>query len=89
MQIDGPTSFHGGLVVQDGVIYTGTARETVALDATNCALKWKFVYQPEEARCGGSSRGVALLERAASSGAHVMAGWWRWMRPPASCSGRA
>ncbi|MBK9251166.1 MAG: PQQ-binding-like beta-propeller repeat protein [Proteobacteria bacterium] len=61
VQIDGPTSFHGGLVVQDGVIYTGTARETVALDATNCALKWKFVYQPEEARCGGSSRGVALL----------------------------
>lgn len=62
VQIDGPTSFHGGLVVRDGVIYTGTARETVALDATSCALKWKFVYQPEEARCGGSSRGVALMD---------------------------
>jgi alcohol dehydrogenase (cytochrome c) len=62
VQIDGPTSFHGGLIVRDGVIYTGTARETVALDATTCALKWKFVYQPEEARCGGSSRGVALLD---------------------------
>lgn len=62
VQIDGPTSFHGGLVVRDGVIYTGTARETVALDATSCALKWKFVYQPEEVRCGGSSRGVALMD---------------------------
>ncbi|HMA12285.1 MAG TPA: hypothetical protein VKO83_10385, partial [Steroidobacteraceae bacterium] len=41
VQIDGPTSFHGGLIVQDGVIYTATGRETVALDATTCALKWK------------------------------------------------
>jgi alcohol dehydrogenase (cytochrome c) len=62
VQIDGPTSFHGGLIVRDGVIYTGTARETVALDATTCALIWKFVYQPEEVSCGGSSRGVALLD---------------------------
>jgi glucose dehydrogenase len=62
VQIDGPTSFHGGLLVRDGVIYTSTARETVALDATSCALKWKFVYQPEEPRCGGSNRGVALMD---------------------------
>ena len=62
VQIDGPTSFHGGLIVRDGVIYTGTGRETVALDATTCALKWKFAYQAEEPRCGGSSRGVALLD---------------------------
>ena len=32
VQIDGPTSFHAGLVVIDGVIYTTTGRETVALD---------------------------------------------------------
>jgi PQQ-dependent dehydrogenase (methanol/ethanol family) len=62
VQIDGPASFHGGLIVADGVIYTGTTRETVALDAGTCALKWKFVYQPEDERCGGSSRGVALLD---------------------------
>jgi len=62
VQIDGPTSFHGGLIVRDGVIYTGTGRETVALDATTCALKWKFAYQAEDPRCGGSSRGVALLD---------------------------
>lgn len=62
VQIDGPTSYHGGLIALDGVIYTGTGRETVALDATTCALKWKFVYQPEETRCGGSNRGVALMD---------------------------
>ncbi|HXC58121.1 MAG TPA: PQQ-binding-like beta-propeller repeat protein, partial [Steroidobacteraceae bacterium] len=62
VQIDGPTSFHAGLIVRDGVIYTGTARETVAMDAATCALRWKFAYQPDEERCGGSSRGVALLD---------------------------
>ena len=62
VQIDGPGSFHGGLIVQGDTIYTGTPRETVALDATTCALRWKFEYRPEEGSCGGSSRGVALLD---------------------------
>ena len=61
VQIDGPASFHAGLIVDDGVIYTDTARQTVALDATTCRLRWKFDYQPEEERCGGSNRGLALL----------------------------
>ena len=60
VQIDGPSSFHAGLVVQGDTLYTATPRETVALDATTCALRWKFTYRPEEERCGGSSRGVAL-----------------------------
>jgi PQQ-dependent dehydrogenase (methanol/ethanol family) len=62
VQIDGPTSFHGGLVVQGGVIYTATGRETVAVDAATCALRWKFDYQPEDPRCGGGNRGVAVLD---------------------------
>jgi alcohol dehydrogenase (cytochrome c) len=62
VQIDGPGSFHAGLVVQGDTIYTATPRETVALDATTCALRWKFTYRPEEDRCGGSNRGVALLD---------------------------
>ena len=48
------------LVVQGDTLYTATPRETVALDATTCALRWKFTYRPEEERCAGSSRGVAL-----------------------------
>lgn len=62
VQIDGPGSFHAGLIVQGDTIYTATTRETVALDATTCAPRWKFEYRPEEASCGGSSRGVALLD---------------------------
>src|SRR5690242_2322037 len=41
VQIDGPTSFHAGLVAVDGVIYTSTGLQTVAIDATTCALRWK------------------------------------------------
>jgi alcohol dehydrogenase (cytochrome c) len=62
VQIDGPGSYHGGLIVQGNTLFTATPRETVALDATTCALRWKFDYRPEEDSCGGSSRGVALLD---------------------------
>jgi len=61
VQIDGPTTFHAGLVVADGVIYTNTALETVAIDATTCAVRWKHTYVPEEARYSPSSRGLAVL----------------------------
>ncbi|MEO8754119.1 MAG: PQQ-binding-like beta-propeller repeat protein, partial [Casimicrobiaceae bacterium] len=62
VQIDGPTAYHAGLIVADGVIYTSTGRETYALDAANCAVKWKYTYRPDEERCGGSNRGVAVLD---------------------------
>jgi len=61
VQIDVPTTFHAGLVVADGVIYTNTALETVALDATTCAVRWKHTYEPEETRYSPSSRGLAVL----------------------------
>ncbi|HTQ98572.1 MAG TPA: PQQ-binding-like beta-propeller repeat protein, partial [Candidatus Acidoferrum sp.] len=61
VQIDGPTSFHAGIVVNDGTIYSATARETVALDAQSCAVKWKYTWQSDDVRCGGGNRGVALL----------------------------
>jgi alcohol dehydrogenase (cytochrome c) len=62
LQIDGPTTFHAALVVVDGVIYTDTGRETVAVDATTCALRWKYSYQPEEDRYSPSNRGLAVLD---------------------------
>ena len=62
LQIDGPTTFHAGLIVADGVIYTDTGRETVALDATTCALRWRYTYEPEEERYSPSNRGLALLD---------------------------
>jgi alcohol dehydrogenase (cytochrome c) len=61
VQIDGPTSLHSDLIVVDGVIYTGTGRETVALNATTCALLWRFSYTPDDDRNSPSTRGVAVL----------------------------
>jgi alcohol dehydrogenase (cytochrome c) len=61
VQIDGPTSYHSGLVVVDGVIYTNTGRETVALDATTCAVRWKVSHTSEEGSYSPSSRGLAVM----------------------------
>jgi alcohol dehydrogenase (cytochrome c) len=62
LQIDGPTTFHAGLVVVDGLIYTNTGRETVAIDAVTCAVRWKYSYLPEEERFSPSNRGLAVLD---------------------------
>jgi alcohol dehydrogenase (cytochrome c) len=62
LQIDGPTTFHAGLVVVDGVIYTNTGLETVAIDAATCALRWKYTYLPDEERASPSNRGLAVLD---------------------------
>jgi glucose dehydrogenase len=62
LQIDGPTTFHAGLVVVDGVIYTNTGLETVAIDAATCALRWRFSYVPDEERASPSNRGLAVLD---------------------------
>jgi PQQ-dependent dehydrogenase (methanol/ethanol family) len=62
VQIDGPTTMHSGVIVVDGVIYTNTGRETVAIDATNCAVRWKHTYQPEDDRFSPANRGVAVMD---------------------------
>ena len=47
VRIDGPTSFHAGLIMANGVIYTSTELETVALGASSCAVSWSCESQPE------------------------------------------
>ncbi|HUK00910.1 MAG TPA: PQQ-binding-like beta-propeller repeat protein [Steroidobacteraceae bacterium] len=61
IQIDGPTTYHAGIVVADGVLYTDTGRETIALDPATCAVRWKYTYQPEEERYSPSNRGLAVM----------------------------
>ena len=62
VQIDGPTANEAGLIVIDDTIYTNTGTETVALDATSCALKWKYSYVPEEGRMNPLTRGLAVMD---------------------------
>ncbi len=62
VQIDGPTTYEAGLLEVNGVIYTDTGRETVAVDAKTCAVRWKDTYVPDEARSSPSNRGVAVMD---------------------------
>ena len=62
VQVDGPTSFHSDLVLVQGVIYAATGRETVAIDATTCKLRWHHTWTPQEDHFSPSSRGVAVMD---------------------------
>ena len=62
LQIDGPTAYNAGLIVVDGTIYTATSRETVAVDATNCKLRWRHSYVPDEEENAASTRGTAVAD---------------------------
>ncbi len=62
VQIDGPTTYEAGLLVVNGVIYTDTGRETLALDARTCAVRWKDTYTPDDARSSPSNRGLAVMD---------------------------
>lgn len=55
------TSFHNGPVLIDGVMYVTTARDTVAIDPTNCKVLWKSVWDPEDVMAPTTNRGVAYL----------------------------
>ena len=69
------TAFQSGLLVVKGVIYFTTNTGTYAVDASSCALKWKYI------RAGGRgglgvNRGVAFLDGKVFRGAgdaHVFA----------------
>ena len=61
LQIDGPTTFHAGIVVVDGILYTNTGRETVAMDAATCFVRWKHSYESDEERYSPSNRGLAVM----------------------------
>lgn len=52
-------SFHSGPLVIDGVLYVTTARLTLAIDARDCALRWRAVYAPEQEEVWGANRGAA------------------------------
>jgi len=57
---DGP--FHAGILVIGKTLYITTAHTTVALDATNCAIRWRHVYTPQQAEVYAVNRGLAYLD---------------------------
>ena len=69
------TAFQSGLLMTQGVVYFTTNDATYAIDASSCALKWK--YSRPGGRGGlGVNRGVAWLDGRLFRGtgdAHVIA----------------
>ena len=54
-------AFEAGPVVIDTTLFVTTSLDTVALDPTNCAVKWKHTWQPEQNERFTVNRGVAYL----------------------------
>jgi alcohol dehydrogenase (cytochrome c) len=54
-------SFHTGPVVVDGTMYLTTPLDTFAVDPTNCNVRWKSSYEPEEVQVYPGNRGVAVM----------------------------
>jgi alcohol dehydrogenase (cytochrome c) len=59
VQVEDVGSFHTGLVEVDGVIYLTTALDTLAIDASDCEIKWRHHYEPEQEPVWMVNRGVA------------------------------
>ncbi len=61
VKVDDAGAFHSGILQLDGTLYFTTASDTLAVDATTCAVRWRHHYVMEET--GGSAlqvnRGVA------------------------------
>src|SRR6202158_3512661 len=69
------TAFQSGLLMVQGVLYFTTYNTTYAVDASNCALKWKY-SRPGPAGGLGVNRGTAYLDGKLFRGAgdaHVFA----------------
>ncbi|EWS53871.1 MULTISPECIES: PQQ-binding-like beta-propeller repeat protein [unclassified Methylibium] len=52
-------TFQSGLVQIGGLIYLTTALDTFAIDATNCSVRWRHSYTPEQEVVWSVNRGVA------------------------------
>ncbi len=59
MQVDDSGTFQAGLIQIGGILYMTNAHDTLAVDATNCALRWRHLYRPEEQDVFQVNRGVA------------------------------
>ncbi|MGE0822597.1 MAG: PQQ-binding-like beta-propeller repeat protein [Candidatus Binatia bacterium] len=59
LKVDDAGTFQAGLIQIDGVLYLTNAHDTLAVDATNCTVRWRNVYKPEQAEVYQINRGVA------------------------------
>ncbi|HEY7169936.1 MAG TPA: PQQ-binding-like beta-propeller repeat protein [Vicinamibacterales bacterium] len=61
-QVGETGNFQTGPVVDRGTMYITTPAATIALDATTCRLKWRYVWTPRAMELFGNNRGVAVKD---------------------------
>jgi len=61
-QVGGMGTFQANPIVYDGVMYVTTYRLTVAIDARNCRLKWRYEWQARDTELWKNNRGVAIKD---------------------------
>lgn len=59
VKVEDVGSFHTGLVQVDGLIYLTTSLDTLAIDATDCSVRWRHHYALEQDAVWMVNRGVA------------------------------
>jgi alcohol dehydrogenase (cytochrome c) len=60
LKIDDSGTFQAGLIQIDGTMYMTNSHDTLAVDATNCTVRWRNVYKPEQEDVFQINRGVAF-----------------------------
>jgi alcohol dehydrogenase (cytochrome c) len=55
-------TFHAGPILVDNTLYIDTAHTTVALDPRSCAIRWRYVYHPQQTEVYAVNRGIAYLD---------------------------
>ncbi|MGE0681655.1 MAG: PQQ-binding-like beta-propeller repeat protein [Candidatus Binatia bacterium] len=60
LKVDDSGTFQAGLLQIEGALYLTSAHDTLAVDATNCTLRWRNVYKPEQEEVFQINRGVAF-----------------------------
>jgi alcohol dehydrogenase (cytochrome c) len=60
LQVDDSGAFQAGLLQIEGALYLTNSHDTLAVDATNCTLRWRNIYRPEQEEVYQINRGVAF-----------------------------
>lgn len=63
-QVGEDSNFQTGPIVYQGTMYLTTARSTIALDASNCRIRWRYTWEPKDQEPWGAwnNRGVAIKD---------------------------
>ncbi len=62
IRVSGPGPFSTSLIEDGGTLFLTSTHATIALDATNCDIKWKSIYAPQATEVFNTHRGVAVAE---------------------------